>query len=73
LAPYLSRIHRSDLLDVKLKPPTPVASHHLVRPPRLHNVTPWQKLCHDRLDVKHRRAIDGIEPGDVKLNAFHSE
>jgi len=40
-----------------------------MRPSRLANSLAWQKFNHDRLDVEHWRAIDGVELGDDELGA----
>jgi hypothetical protein len=44
-----------------------------MRPAWLYYLAPWQEFCHDGLDVDHRRAVDGIEPGNVKLSALYSQ
>jgi hypothetical protein len=48
----------------------PVLAHELVRPRRLANLLPRQKLGHDGLDVKHGRSIERIKFRDEKPGAF---
>jgi len=42
----------------------PVVAHELVRPAGLPHALAGEELCHDRLEVEHRRAVDGVEFGD---------
>ncbi len=40
----------------------PVIRHELPRPSRLADLAAGQEARHHRLDVEHRRAVDGVEP-----------
>lgn len=51
----------------------PILSHELMRPSRLTDLLAWEKLCHDRLDIKHWRSVDCIELGNEQLGAFDSD
>ena len=44
-----------------------------MRPGWLADCLPWQKLCHDRFDIKHGCSVDGVEFGNEEPCTFHAD
>src|SRR5271167_2326998 len=51
----------------------PVLAHQFFGPTRLAHRLAREKLRHDRLDIEHRRFVNGIEFRDVELRALDPE
>jgi hypothetical protein len=62
----------SFIATTKLRFQGPIVTHQFVRPRRLANLLPREKLYHHRLYVEHRRSVDRIEFGNKEPGALNT-